>query len=141
MAADFNATKIPGDDTNKVSTRVGTTGTVVGQRRLLGDAGAAAAGNGSWHRSNGLWKTFLAYPTDFLASTGVGAALDIKIEACMELPAGAARDTDPFVVVLATLNQSTPNFSTEEPWRYVRARVVNAGGGTVQVGLIEQGQL
>lgn len=139
--ADFDASKIPDDDINGVSTRVGTTGTVVGQRRLLGDAGAAAAGNGSWHRSNGLWKTFCAYPTDNLAATGLGGTLDIKIEAAMELPTGAARDTGPFVVELAGLTSAAPEFSTEAPWRYVRARVVNAGGGTVQVGLIEQGQL
>jgi len=43
-------------------------------------------------------------------------------------------------VELATLDQATPEFSLEEPWRYVRARVVNAGGGTVQVGLYAQGQ-
>lgn len=140
--ADFDYSKIPDIDApDGTSAYVGTTGTVNASKRLLGDDGAAAAGNGQWFRSNGLWKTFMLYPLDRNSATGLGGAVDVRIEACMELASAPDDpDADTFVVELAALSQGTPNFSTENPWRYVRARVVNAGGGTVQVGMHEQGQ-
>jgi len=89
---------------------------------------------GTWFRQDGLWKTFLAYSTD--KSAAVGATLDVKIDGCMEL---AEETENTAYVELATLDQATPHFSVEEPWRYLRARVVDAGGITIQVGGYVQG--
>lgn len=136
--ADFEHTRIPEDASGQTQTMtvVGPTGTVMNSKRLLGDTGAAVPGRGGWFRSNGLWKTFMAYNVD--RKTVLGVALDIRIEAAMELADNA--DVDTFIVLLATLTSAAPAFSTEHPWRWLRARVVNAGGGTIQVGLHEQGQ-
>jgi hypothetical protein len=88
-----------------------------------------------WFRQNGLWKTFLLYDLD--RKTALGASVDVKIDGCMEL---AAVPENSAYVELAALDQTTPNFSLEDPWRYVRARVIDADGGTVQVGLQVQDQ-
>jgi hypothetical protein len=90
---------------------------------------------GGWFRQNGLWKTFMLYSLD--RKTALGALVDVRIDGCMEL---ADVPENSVYVELATLDQTTPNFSLEAPWRYVRARVFESSGGTVQVGLQEQGQ-
>lgn len=140
--ADFNISKMPNQDApDGTTTVVGTTGTVSTSKRMLGDAGAGAAGLGSWHRSNGLWKTFALYAADRLAASDIAAAV-VEIDACMELPDPATGDIDTDVEFfnIATLNAAGPTFSTEVPWRYVRARVTTPGADPCQVGLHEQGQ-
>ena len=100
-----------------------------------GAIGWTVVAAGAWFRQNSLWKTFLLYDVD--RTSALGGAVDVKIDACMELadvPANSA------YVELGSLSQGIPNLSLEDPWRYLRARVVNAGGGTVQVGLHAQGQ-
>jgi hypothetical protein len=135
--ADFKISKITDQDSNQVSITLGTSGSMMGQKRLLGDVGANAVGNGGWYRTNGLWKTFMLYALD--RKTALGAA-DVRIDACMELAtAPDDPDVDTFAIEVATLNSAAPSFSFENPWRYVRARVINAGP-TVQVGFFEQGQ-
>lgn len=118
-----------------VSVNLGTLGTVVHGKRMLGDAGATGAVSGDWFRQNALWKTFLLYSLD--RKTALGALVDVKVDGCMELAAVPANSA---YVELGSLSQAVPRLSLEEPWRYVRARVVNAGGGTIQVGLHAQGQ-
>lgn len=137
--ADFNHTRIPEDDSRGVATPLGTTGTLSASKRLLGDDGAAGAGRGQWYRSNGLWKTFFLYNVD--RTGAVNATVDVRIEACMELAEPPNDpDVDTAVVELANLAASNLSFSTENPWRWVRARVVAHAGEAVQVGLHEQGQ-
>jgi len=133
--ADFEHSNIPGSGTN-----IGTTGTHYQSRRLLGDAGAGTTGRGEWFRNNGLWKTFMLYNTDMVGA--VDGGVDVRIEACMELASAPDDpDVDTFVVELATLTNAAPSFSTESPWRYVRARVeAFAGAKNVQVGFQMQGQ-
>lgn len=114
--------------------------------KFASEAGDGADGNngsvawvvtasGGWFRQNGLWKTFMLYELD--RKTALGASVDVKVDGCMEL---ADVPENSAYVELASLSQGTPNFSLEEPWRYVRARAVEADGGTVQVGLHIQGQ-
>ena len=138
--ADFAHTKIPEDDSRGVSTTLGTTGTVVHSKRMLGDDGAGAVGNGGWFRNNGLWKTFFLYNIDRVGA--VDGGVDVRIEGCMELASAPDDpDTDTFVSELATLTAAAPSFSTEYPWRWVRARVeAFAGAKNVQVGSHFQGQ-
>ena len=100
-----------------------------------GAIGWTAVSAGGWFRQNGLWKTFFLYDVDRVTALGAGA--DVRIDACMEL---ADVEEDSAYKELATLDQATPEFSLEDPWRYVRARVIDAGGGAVQVGAHIQGQ-
>lgn len=90
---------------------------------------------GAWFRQNGLWKTFTLYDLD--RKTALGGSTDVRVDACMELAVEAVNSA---YVELATLSQGTPNFSIEDPWRYVRVRVLDAGGRAIQVGLQVQGQ-
>jgi hypothetical protein len=138
--ADFEHTHIPEDDSRGVSTVLGTTGTVMHSKRLLGDDGAAATGNGGWFRNNGLWKTFMLYNLDRVGA--VDGGVSVIIDGAMELASDPDDpDTDTDVVELATLNSGSPSFSTENPWRWVRARVdAFAGAKNVQVGAHMQGQ-
>lgn len=139
--ADFNHSKIPEDVSGQVGALalVGSTGTNMNAKRLLGDEGAAAPGYGGWYRSNGLWKTFYLYCTD--RKTAVSATVDVRIEACMELASDPDDpDVDTKAVELVNLAASALHFSTENPWRWIRARVVAHAGAPIQVGLFEQGQ-
>ena len=140
--ADFAIAGMPADKSGQTqtSTVVGTTGTVNQGKRLLGDDGAGAVGNGAWFRNNGLWKTFMLYNLDRVGAIDVG--VDVRVEACMELASAPDDpDTDTFIVELAALSSGALSFSTEYPWRYVRARVeAHAGVKNVQVGLQIQGQ-
>jgi len=138
--ADFQHSKMPDDTIRQTVTNVGTTGTVNQGKRLLGEEGAGATGLGSWFRQNGLWKTFMLYNADRVGTPDGG--VDVRIEGCMELAEDPNDpDADTFVVELATLTGASPSFSTEYPWRYVRARVeAFAGAKNVQVGLQIQGQ-
>ena len=131
--ADFQKSKMDG------GTVLGTTGITEGNWRLLGDGGAAAAGKGSWHRTGSYWKTFYLYAADALLATDIAAAV-VAIDVCMELPGDPADvDDDVEFETIATLNAAGPSFSTEVPWRYVRARVTTPGAAACQVGLNEQG--
>jgi len=137
--ANFNVTRIPEDDSRNVHTSVGTTGTNMASKRLLGDDGASGVGRGQWYRTNGLWKTFMLYSLD--RKTAINVTNDVRIEACMELASDPNDpDVDTFVIELANLAAGAPSFSTEYPWRWVRARVVAHDGVPIQVGLFEQGQ-
>lgn len=137
--ADFEVKRMTDDDARAgvASPPVGTSGMYMASRRMLGDAGAAAAGKGAWYRTNGLWKTFHLYPQDLLQGTGVGAA-SVEVHGCMELPEGD--EDNAAYVLLATLDSTNLSFSTEEPWRYVRVEVKVPAAFAVQVGLHEQGQ-
>lgn len=130
--ADFQVKKMPDGPV------LGTTGIVEVNKRMFGDAGAAATGKSSWHRSIGYWKTFHLYALDRLAATGVGAAV-VEIHGCMELPDDPDDHDVAAYELLATLNTTTKSFSTENPWRYVRAVVTTQAAFAVQVGLCEQG--
>ena len=138
--ADFTHSRIPEDDSRGVATNLGTTGTVMHSKRLLGADGAGTTGKGSWFRNNGLWKTFMVYNADRVGA--VNGTVDVRIEACMELASDPDDpDDDTAIVELATLTGASPSYSTENPWRYVRARVEAFGGAkNVQVGLHAQGQ-
>jgi hypothetical protein len=140
--ADFEHTNIPADASGPTQTVtiLGPTGTVSQGKRLLGDAGAGAPGNGGWFRQNGLWKTFMLYNLDRVGALNAG--VDVRIDGAMELASAPDDpDADTFFVELATLAVGSPSFSTEYPWRYVRARVgAFAGAKNVQVGLQIQGQ-
>ena len=138
--ADFALKSIPDGQSHGVSTNLGPTGTVVHSKRMLGEDGAGATGLGAWFRNNGLWKTFMLYNADRVGA--VNGTVDVRIEACMELASDPDDpDTDTLVVELATLTNASPSFSTENPWRYVRARVeAFAGAKNVQVGAHMQGQ-
>lgn len=140
MAADFQTSRIPDLDTNGVSQGPGTTGTVMSKRRMLGAEGAGVTGRGSWFSNRDLWKTFFLY--NFDRTGAVDAGVDVRIEVCMELAEDPNDpDVDTTIFELATLTAASPNFSTEEPWRYIRARVhAHAGAENVQVGLSGQGQ-
>jgi hypothetical protein len=133
---------MPGDASGAqvTTTNVGTTGTVNQGKRLLGAAGADTTGRGGWFRNNGLWKTFMLYNTDRVGA--IDGGVDVRIEACMELASAPDDpDVDTFIVELAALSTGSESFSTEYPWRYVRARVhAFAGAKNVQVGLQIQGQ-
>lgn len=137
--ADFPLSRIPDQDSRGVPSPIGTTGTVMGAKRLLGDDGALGAGRGGWYRTNGLWKTFFLYCTD--KKTAPSVTVDVRIEACMELAEPPDDpDADTYVTELVNLAVGAPVYSTEHPWRYVRARVVAHAGAAIQVGLFEQGQ-
>lgn len=135
----FNVKRIREDDTGGVDSPVGPTGTVMTSKRMLGEDGAGAVGFSSWHRCDGLWKTFFLYAQDRLAATGVGGAV-VEVHACMELPAQAGNSDGAAYKLLATLTGAAPSFSTEEPWRWVRVEVTTAAAFAVQVGYHEQGQ-
>lgn len=139
--ADFPTSKIPNQNApNGTTTVVGPTGTVATSKRMLGDDGAAAIGNGAWIRVDGLWKTFFLYNQDRVGA--VDAGVDVRIEAAMELAEDPNDpDADTFVHELAALTAgSSLTFSTEHPWRFVRARVAaHAGAKAVQVGFQVQG--
>jgi hypothetical protein len=135
--ADFPISKMTDQDVNGVSTIVGTTGILMASKRLLGDDGASAVGNGGWYRSNGFWKTFMLYINDRKTAIAAGVVL---IDACMELASDPDDpDADTQFVTIATLNAGAKSFSTEIPWRWIRARVTTADANALQVGLIEQG--
>ena len=139
--ADFVHSRIPDGDVGQVgaTTVVGTSGSNMNSKRLLGDTGAAGTGRGSWYRTNGLWKTFMLYNADRTGVINVGVS--VRIEACMELASSPNDpDVDTFVVELAELGAGNLSHSVEYPWRYVRARVHSHAGEAIQVGLFEQGQ-
>jgi len=135
--ADFVVKRITDENTPSggAVTTVGTTGINEVSKRMLGLNGRNVLGIGEWIRDHSGWKTFLLYPQDLLETTGVGAAV-VEIHACMELP--AVKD-DAAYVVLATLSAGTRSFSTEEPWRYLRAEITTVAAFPVQVGLNSQG--
>jgi hypothetical protein len=136
--ADFNHVKIKDEDSNMVSSTLGTTGTLMAQKRLLSQDGANAVGNGQWYRSNGFWKTVMLYVND--RKTAIAAGV-VQIDACMELASAPDDpDADTQYVTIATLDSTTKHFSTEAPWRYLRARVTTANIVPIQVGIFEQGQ-
>lgn len=135
--ADFNHARMPADAVNGTVTNVGTTGIMFQGKRLLGAAGAATTGKGQWLRINGLWKTFFLYPQDRKTAADLTSA-SVQIQACMELPDDVADHDAAYKTVLATLTPGAPTFSTEHPWRYVRAEVTVAGAGTIQVGVHAQ---
>ena len=132
--ADFQATGIK--DNNSPGS-LGTTGILEVSKRMLGDAGANATGNGSWIRSSSYWKTFFLYVNDRKTAVAAGIVL---IDACMELASDPDDpDTDTVYETIATLNAGSPSFSTEVPWRYLRARVTTADVNFIQVGFNGQG--
>lgn len=139
--ADYNPRRIPDENAPPTSGAVaslGTTGINELSKRLLGEDGADASGVGDWVRLRSFWKTFHLYAQDRLQATGVGAAV-VEIHACMELPDDPAQRDNAAYVVLATLNSGTLSFSTEQPWRYVRANLTTPAAFAVQVGLNGQG--
>lgn len=140
--ADYPIAGIPADKSGQrqITTNVGPTGTVSQGKRILGVDGAGITGRGGWFRQNGLWKTFMVYNADRVGA--VNGTVDVRIEACMELASAPDDpDVDTVIVELATLTAAAPSFSTEYPWRYVRARLhAFAGAKNVQVGLQIQGQ-
>ncbi len=138
--ANFIPKRIPDENSPPANGAVTTSSGSINEvsKRLLGEAGSDAQGVGDWVRTHAYWKTFFLYPQDRLQATGVGAAV-VTIEACMELPDNPAQRDNAAFVVLATLDSTTRTFSTENPWRYVRARVTTAAAFAVQVGLEAQG--
>lgn len=137
--SDFEVYPTVEDRTRNVNQGPGTTGVMMASRRMLGQAGATATGVSNWYRSDGLWKTFFLGPQDRLQATGVGAAV-VVIDACMELPDNPNDPDDAAYFELGTLNTSTRSISTENPWRWVRARVTTPAAFAVNVFLHEQGQ-
>lgn len=126
MPFDFTASK---PETQLYTTTSGNTPVAW---RLLGEAGFNVLGKGRWLELNGVqWKSFLlrAHTSPHNAAIGAGS---VEIQVANELDPVDADENTKFVV-LATLDSSNPEFSSEEPWRYVRARVAVVGTPMMQV--------
>ena len=137
--ADFLIARMTDNNINNMPVGLGTTGTQMVSKKMLGTDGAGATGRGQWLRNDCLWKTFMLYSSD--RKTAVNAGVSVRIEVCMELASDPDDpDVDTAVFELGDLTAASPTLSTENPWRYIRARGHAHAGSDVQVGFFGQGQ-
>ena len=111
---------------------LGPTGARIFSRRMLGDAGAAGTGKGSWVGIEALKeKTFFLHTVDQALALGTPTVL---VHGAMELdPVDPDANTD--VALLATLNAAGPFAAIDSVWRFVRVEVTGAGTNPIQVGM------
>jgi hypothetical protein len=127
--ADFTPVRIPDMDINGVPSPHGTYPDF--RKRMLGSAGATAAGTGAWIRVPDNDKKLLClYPA---SRTGTLGAAVVEVHGAIEL-ADVADNS--FHVVLATLNAGSPKVQVSENWSYLRVRVTTPGAAAIQVGLV-----
>ncbi len=99
---------------------------------MFGANGAVAIGKGRWVELEGVeWKSFMLR-RHATPHNGTLAAASVEIHVANELdPADADANTK--FVVAGTLNAGAPSLLLEVPWRFVRAELKVAGGGSEDV--------
>lgn len=113
--------------------RTGPGGSVPFDWLMLGAAGYNTVGIGRWIELEGAtWKSFLLRAAASPYNTALGALAVVQIQAANALdpvdPEANTRHT-----ILASLTTAAPSYSTEVPWRFIRAQITVVGDALMQV--------